>query len=461
MKQYPAYPAYKTTGCDWFPEIPSHWGIDRAKWSISSCQNGVWGAEPDGDDDLVCIRVADFDRQSLRVSTEKLTMRSIAEKDRRNRLLKTGDLLLEKSGGGEQQLVGAVVEFNQTFPAVTSNFIARMVASDGINSRFLTYLHSHLYSGRVNFRSIKQTTGIQNLDSQAYLDESITYPPLDEQQAIARFLDFKTAQIDALISKKKALLDKLAEKRTALISHAVTKGLDPSVPMKDSKVAWLGNIPAHWEAKRTKFTVSYIGSGKTPKGGSEVYVQEGIMILRSQNVHDKGLRLDDVAYITDEADSAQAASRVLAGDVLLNITGASIGRTSIVPTPFPQANVNQHVCILRPVRDLVTSEYLHLLLCSRQAKDQISSLENGTSREGLNFTQVGGLLFAFPPVQEQVAIVLTLASKVEAIDRQSEKVLSVIERLVEYRSSVITNAVTGKIDVRGFPIPQTAEGVAS
>lgn len=460
MKQYPAYPAYKTTGCDWFPEIPSHWGIDRAKWSISSCQNGVWGAEPDGDDDLVCIRVADFDRQSLRVSTEKLTMRSIAEKDRRNRLLKTGDLLLEKSGGGEQQLVGAVVEFNQTFPAVTSNFIARMVASDGINSRFLTYLHSHLYSGRVNFRSIKQTTGIQNLDSQAYLDESITYPPLDEQQAIARFLDFKTAQIDALIAKKKALLDKLAEKRTALISHAVTKGIDPTVPMKDSEVAWLGNIPAHWEAKRTKFTVSYIGSGKTPKGGSEVYVQEGIMILRSQNVHDKGLRLDDVAYITDEADSAQAASRVLAGDVLLNITGASIGRTSIVPTPFPQANVNQHVCILRPVRDLVTSEYLHLLLCSRQAKDQISSLENGTSREGLNFTQVGGLLFAFPPVQEQVAIVLTLAAKVEAIDRQSEKVLSVIERLVEYRSAVITNAVTGKIDVRGSPIPQTAEGTA-
>jgi len=98
-----------------------------------------------------------------------------------------------------------------------------------------------------------------------------------------------------------------------------------------------------------------------------------------------------------------------------------------------------------------------LLLCSRQAKDQISSLENGTSREGLNFTQVGGLLFAFPPIQEQVAIVLTLAAKVKAIDRQSGKVLSVIERLVEYRSAVITNAVTGKIDVRDFQIPQPAE----
>ena len=137
-------------------------------------------------------------------------------------------------------------------------------------------------------------------------------------------------------------------------------------------MAWLGEIPAHWDAKRIKFTVSYIGSGKTPKGGAEVYVQEGIMILRSQNVHNKGLVLDDVAYITDEADAAQPASRVLAGDVLLNITGASIGRTSIVPTPFPPANVNQHVCILRPIKSLVIPEYLYLLLCSRQAKDQIS-----------------------------------------------------------------------------------------
>lgn len=286
-------------------------------------------------------------------------------------------------------------------------------------------------------------------------------PPLDEQKTIASFLDFKTGQIDALIAKKRSLLDKLAEKRTAVISHAVTKGLDPSVPMKDSKVAWLGEIPAHWQAKRTKFSVSYIGSGKTPKGGAEVYVQEGVMILRSQNIHDNGLRLDDVAYITDEADAAQSASRVLAGDVLLNITGASIGRASIVPAPFSRANVNQHVCILRPVKSLVTSQYLHLLLCSCQAKDQISSLENGTSREGLNFSQVGGLLFAFPPVHEQAEIVASVESKVKAIDYQCDRVLSLVDRLVEYRSAVVTNAVTGKIDVRGFLIQQVAEGVAS
>lgn len=298
--------------------------------------------------------------------------------------------------------------------------------------------------------------GQKRVPESFFKDFRADLPPTNEQTVIARFLDFKTAQIDALIAKKKTLLEKLAEKRTALISHAVTKGLDPSVPMKDSRVEWLGKIPAHWDAKRTKFSVSYIGSGKTPKGGAEVYVQEGIMILRSQNVHDKGLMLDDVAYITDEADSEQASSRVLAGDVLLNITGASIGRASIVPTPFPLANVNQHVCILRPIRSLVTPEYLHLLLCSRQAKDQIASLENGTSREGLNFQQVGGLLFAFPPISEQSKIVALLAKKVDVIDRQCDAVLAVVRLLTEYRSAIITDAVTGKIDVRDFRPPLNA-----
>ena len=144
--------------------------------------------------------------------------------------------MLEKSGGGEQQLVGAVVEFDQPFPAVSSNFIARMVVREEMDSRFLVYIHAHLYAGRVNFRSIKQTTGIQNLDGQAYLDEEIAYPPLEEQRGIARFLDFKTAQIDALIAKKNLLLEKLSDKRTALISHAVTQGIEPSVPMRSSGI---------------------------------------------------------------------------------------------------------------------------------------------------------------------------------------------------------------------------------
>lgn len=457
MKQYPAYPAYKSTGCDWFPEIPSHWGIDRAKWSISSCQNGVWGAEPDGDDDLVCIRVADFDRQSLRVSTEKLTMRSIAEKDRRNRLLSSGDLLLEKSGGGEQQLVGAVVEFNQTFPAVTSNFIARMVASDGMNSRFLTYLHSHLYSGRVNFRSIKQTTGIQNLDSQAYLDESITYPPLDEQQAIARFLDFKTAQIDALIAKKKSLLDKLSEKRTALINHAVTKGLDPSVPMKDSGVAWLGNVPAHWDAKRLKFVVSTFGGG-TPNTSKPEYWNGDIPW-----VSPKDMKSDFIESTEDnltEIGVAESATKIVPVDSVLIVVRSGILRHTI-----PVARNTVEVSLNQDMKALVADErlrpgFIHWFISGLQDGLLPIWSKQGCTVESIEMDYMSNTVIPLPPVEEQDTILEKILAITTRLDAQVEKVAEVISSLVEYRSSLITHAVTGKIDVRGFKVPLTAEGIA-
>ena len=183
MAPFPTYERYNTTAISWYPRIPAHWTMDRAKWSISSCINGAWGSEPNGEDDIICLRVADFDRTSLKINTEKLTTRSVHLNDREKRLLGLGDLLIEKSGGGEQQLVGAVVQFDKTFEAVSSNFIARVVPNGSVVSRFLVYVHSHLYSGRVNLRSIKQTTGIQNLDTQSYFDEDIAYPPIREQNA--------------------------------------------------------------------------------------------------------------------------------------------------------------------------------------------------------------------------------------------------------------------------------------
>ena len=454
MKQYPAYPAYKTTGYDWFPEIPSHWRIDRAKWSVSSCQNGVWGAEPDGDDDLVCIRVADFDRQSLRVSTEKLTMRSIAEKDRRNRLLKAGDLLLEKSGGGEQQLVGAVVEFNQPFPAVTSNFIARMVASDGMNSRFLVYLHSHLYSGRVNFRSIKQTTGIQNLDSQAYLDEPITYPPLDEQQAIARFLDFKTAQIDALIAKKKSLLDKLAEKRTALISHAVTKGLDPLVPMKDSGVTWLGQIPSHWTALPLRRLIQTVKTGTTPAGVNEFHFSDsGVSWLRPGDFSDQIFIESAEKRLSDEG---VAEVRVFPAFAVMHVgIGATIGKVGVTTEP---SSCNQQI------NAIVCNERMHHLFAAyflQAIREYIVKCGKYTTLPIINQDETKALCFTVPPVDEQIKISEYLLREEKLMEQQAKKIAQVIARLQEYRATLITNAVTGKIDVRGFEISQPAEWIAS
>lgn len=426
MSGYSAYPEYKPTDCEWFSQIPVNWGIDRVKWSVDSCQNGVWGSEPEGNGDLVCIRVADFDRQSLRVSTEKLTMRSIPEKDRRGRLLVKGDLLIEKSGGGDQQLVGAVVEFDQDFSAVTSNFIARMGVNKGMIPRFLVYVHSHLYSGRVNYRSIKQTTGIQNLDGQSYLDEPTAYPPMAEQEAIARFLDYKTAQIDALIAKKEALLAKLAEKRTALISHAVTKGLDPSVPMKDSGVEWLGEIPAHWDLIKL---------------GRKIQLQRGVDITKDE-------QCDGVVPVVSSGGVASYHNVAYAKG-----PGVLVGRKGTAGSVhFIDSDYWPHDTTLW-VKEFRGNEprYVFYKLCSMN----LSSFDTGTSNPTINRNLVHPTLVSWPPLAEQKKIATYINYAITNIDNQCKKIQAAVEILQEYRSALITNAVTGKIDVRGFPIPSS------
>ena len=147
-----------------------------------------------------------------RVLTDDLTYRVIQDSHLKTRKLDKGNLLLEKSGGGDLQPVGKVVLFDHDFVAVTSNFIARMPVVEGYEPAFLTYLHNTLYAGRINTKSIKQTTGIQNLDSSQYLSELVGIPPLEEQQAIAKFLDRETAKLDDLIATKRTFIERLKEK---------------------------------------------------------------------------------------------------------------------------------------------------------------------------------------------------------------------------------------------------------
>ncbi len=166
--------------------------------------------------------------------------------------------MLEKSGGGETQPVGAVMLYDHDRPAVCSNFIARMRLAPGFNARYLTYLHYYLYSIRLNIRSVKQTTGIQNLDSSLYLAEHYGFPPLPEQTAIATFLDHYDHLIRRFIRAKRRQIELLNEQKQAIINQAVTRGLDPNVRLKPSGVDWLGDVPEHGKLSRLKFESSDI-----------------------------------------------------------------------------------------------------------------------------------------------------------------------------------------------------------
>lgn len=209
---------------------PRHWTVKRLKYSIVTSKNGVWGEEPRGDEsDFWCVRIADFDRPSRSVKPFPRTVRSVTMPERFGRTLARGDLIIEKSGGGDQAPVGCVVMYDYEEPAVCSNFAARLSIANGNSSKYWTYAHAALYFHGVPWKSIKQTSGIQNLDLSSYLNEVVAFPPLPEQLEIAEHLDEVTRDIDLLVEKSVATTSVLKERRQALISAAVTGKLEVGV----------------------------------------------------------------------------------------------------------------------------------------------------------------------------------------------------------------------------------------
>lgn len=447
-REWRRYPEYRDSGVEWLGDVPVHWEIQALKHTVKACRNGIWGEEPTGDsDDLVCVRVADFDRTRNRVGDSKLTVRSVPPSQQYGKVLNPGDLLIEKSGGGDLQPVGTVVLYDLDLRAVCSNFVARMPVVADCTPSFLCHLHAALYAGRINTRSIKQNTGIQNLDSKSYLQEKIGLPPLSEQRAIAAFLDRETRKIGDLIARRERLIELLEEKRTALISRAVTKGLDPDTPMKDSGVEWLGEIPEHWEIKRVKYLTERIVAG--PFGSSltkDLYTSEGYRVYGQEQVIPADFSIGDY-YISEEKYQEMKRYAVSPGDVLVSCVG-TFGKVAVVPEKVEPGIINPRLARLVPTAEIVDPEYLGFVLKSRIAFNQMEHISRGGTMGVINLGLVAEVLVPIPPVEEQVAMLDHLDRETKKIDALLGKLREHIEKLREYRTALISAAVTGKIDVR-------------
>ncbi|MGI9180705.1 MAG: restriction endonuclease subunit S [Longimicrobiaceae bacterium] len=450
LRRFKPYPAYKDSGVEWLGEIPAGWEVLPAGRLIERIEQGWSPVAEDrvaGPDEWAVIKLSAVSHGEFRGHEHKALPESVAP-DRRYEIY-DGDFLLTRAN--TPQLVGDVCVARGVRPRLMLCDLVYRLRLDRrlVWPEFLSYWFLSA-SGRhqieVDARGSSQS---MVKVSQGHIRTwRVVAPPAPEQRAIAAFLDRETARIDALVAKKERLIALLQEKRTALITRAITKGLAPNVPMKDSGVEWLGEIPDHWEVTRVKNTASKIGSGKTPSGGAEVYVSAGVMLLRSQNVHFGGLRLDEVAFIEPKTDAEMSGSRVRDGDVLLNITGASIGRCCVAHLDERSANVNQHVCIIRPKPDGFDPAFLAAMLASHAGQTQIFTTENGISRDALNFGQIGDLALALPPLHEQRAIAAFLDREAVKINALLSKVRDAIDRLKELRTALISAAVTGKIDVR-------------
>jgi type I restriction enzyme S subunit len=247
---------FKPSGIDWLGDVPAHWDIARLGACIKTNRAGVWGADPSDrnqPDQLICVRVADFDVEQLAVGTSKLTLRAVTQSERSGRLLCPGDILLEKSGGGDKTPVGRVVAFTLDKVSVCSNFVARLVPNTQIvHSAFLLTVMNHLHARRIVVPYIKQTTGIQNLDSTAYFKLGIALPSLDEQEMILQALTEKCQPLNDAIQRAQEEIKLIREYRDRLIADVVTGQIDvrgwrpgPDDVTSDEELAALGDDEAN------------------------------------------------------------------------------------------------------------------------------------------------------------------------------------------------------------------------
>lgn len=293
------------------------------------------------------------------------------------------------------------------------------------SDKFITLLDSAV----IGIRDGKQ------ISYEVFKNLKLPYPPLPEQQRIAEILSSN----DALITKTDELIEKTKEVKQGLMQELLTKGIGHT-EFKDSE---LGRIPKDWEVKNINDIAVFVGSGVTPKGGQVVYKAFGIPFIRSQNVYSDGLRLDDVAYIDEEQNSKMKRTEFKEDDILLNITGASIGRCTFVPVGFGIGNVNQHVCIIR-ANSSINFKFLSLYISSPKGQEQIKAMNNGSSREGLNFQQVRSIKIPMIPKKEQEEIsqiLISLNHKHNALEKQKQQ-------LEEIKQGLMQDLLTGRVRVK-------------
>jgi len=440
MIKYKRYERYKDSGVEWIGEIPEHWEVGRLKSSIKSCRNGIWGDEPQGDnDDVACIRVADFNRTNMEIEVTDLTIRNVPASKQKMYLLKHGDLLIEKSGGGEKQPVGFVTIFNHNIPAVYANFIAKMeLVEEKAYSGFYKYVHSAMYSVRLNVRSIKQTTGIQNLDTNYYFEESVIYPPLNEQKSIANFLDQKTAEIDGLIADKEKLIELLQEKRQAIITEAVR--------MKDSGIEWIGEIPEHWILSKIKY-VSLINNKTLSESTDDDYEIDYIDISSVTSIGE----IDGIQRLNFK-DAPSRARRILSkGDTIVSTVRTYLKAIAFIENVQSNLICSTGFAVLTPLSKVVP-KYLFYLMRSEKYVNEIVRRSVGVSYPAINASDIGALECAIPNKDEQKYIVEYLDNCTTQIDQLVNDIQTQIQKLREYRQSLISEAVTGKIDVRDYVV---------
>jgi type I restriction enzyme S subunit len=445
--KYSTYPEYKNTSIDWLPAIPVNWQILPLKLVLLNkvkdgphetpkfLDEGVPFFSVDGIQD--CKLVFDGCRFISQFDHERYSMKCLP---------KFGDVLLGKAASvGKVAFVDTKDEFNVWSP------LAVLTPKSVKLGKFIFYsIQSTWLQAQCDVNSNSNTQ--KNLSMGVIDNLSFAIPSDNIAEQIANFLDHETAKIDTLIDKQQQLITLLKEKRQAVISHAVTKGLKPNTPMCDSGVESIGIMPEHWTLKSLSLASKKLAVGLA-MSVTDSYEEEGVPIIRNQNIKEGYFDGGDMLYLNPDFAEAQASKKVRAGDVVIVRTGSNVGLTCCVPDEYDQCHTFTTL-IVTPSDELV-KEYFTYCMNSAYGKAEVNRLKFGFGKDNLNVGELRSMHALLPSVDEQKEIVSHLEQEVDKIELIIKKANIAIGLMQERRTALISAAVTGKIDVRNWQAPAT------
>ena len=443
---FPTYPEYKDSGVEWLGEVPAHWDVAPISSQFKLRNGYPFKAElfsPEGSPGDRLIRIRDILKDESRIFTQELCP-SWAK-------VENGDVLIGMDGDFNVAYWGkGLAKLNQRVCALRGKSLAW--------DKFMFY---GITQPLKIINDLTFSTTVKHLSSDQILKIRFPLPPASEASSIVAFLDHETARIDALVEQQQRLIELLKEKRQAVISHAVTKGLDPDVPMKDSGVEWLGEIPAHWDVKRVKHVVGLMEQGWSPQcdnipvedinewGVLKVgCVNNGMFNERENKKLPQGLQpRPDLSIKSDDVLISRANTRDL------------VGSCAVPTVDHPNLMISDKLFRLRLSEGVADPRYFALFMGTPEARKIIELEATGASSSMLNIGQstILEMPFPCPPMKEQVKIRDEVVRQTWSLLNLAGQALELQERLEERRSALISAAVTGKIDVRGWQADQQSE----
>lgn len=443
----PRYPAYKDSGVEWLGDVPEHWRVSKLK-SFASFSGGGTPARDNlafWNGDIPWVSPKDMKAEEIVGAEESITQAGV--EGSATSVVPPGRVLMVVRSGILQHTIPVAINakpvaLNQDMKSLnfdparcTSRFFLRWV--QGLNDRLL------LQWG-------KQGATVESIEHSYLANTSIPLPPVREQDVIAAFLDRETAKIDALVAEQERLIELLKEKRQAVISHAVTKGLNPNAPMKDSAIEWLGQIPAHFQLKKLRHVANIVrGASPRPAGDPKYFSGVNDSGTNTPWVTVAEVTKDDTTYLTEVTEyltpeGVLCSQSFKAGTVVFTNSGATLGVPKILKI---DCCANDGILAFKQLETNVDSRYLYHYLSTTTLRLR-TEMKQGGGQPNLNTALVKDIDFPLPPPSEQAEIVEFINRYLNSLDVLRREAERAIHLFGERRAALISAAVTGQIDVR-------------